>query len=374
MHSGQTIRRWGTSWFGWVFVIATFGVFKVVTINMINPQESQRELSSNLADLQEFRTASLSPRLAARCSEDLHRLIDLQGLDWSQKRPLPDFVDHDNGGGVIVFWHLAKTGGTTVRKQCASLPGVDYLLLLSPDDYFSGSKVIADRLIPSSRMEEFDAFNHSHRHTLFVEFHGVLSPPTVLDMESQLQYWRSLARQHGTPLFVFTIFREPTSHALSFYNFFHRGMHFPPSQRDLPRKSFNRQCHTLASPGHNKQICATLYSKLYHLFDWVGITERLTEETLPLLQHLLRFKQAQQKFAAINEESFVLPTNLTRNHYNVAVGGNNTLHRENLSPETLQTLKDKTCLDRGLWERVQQDYTLDMFTDTINGRPSGDGD
>jgi hypothetical protein len=376
MHSGRSIRRWGTSWCGWVAVIATFSGFKVVTVNMINPQ-SQREPSSTLRDLHRFRTESASPEIAARCSEDLHRLIDQQELDWSQKRSLPDFLVRDDeikGGGVIVFWHLAKTGGTSVRKQCASLPGVDYLLLLSPDDYYSGSKLISDRLTPSSKIEELDAFNHSHRHTLFVELHGVLSPPTVLDMESQMQHWRSLSRQHGTALFVFTILREPTSFSLSFYNFFHKGMHGTPSQRDLPRRSFNRQCHTLASPGHNKHICATLYNRLYHLFDWVGITERLTEETLPLLQHLLRFKQAQQKFAAVNEESFVLPTNLSRSHYNVAVFGNATLYRDELSPETLQKLKDKTCLDRALWERVQRDYTLEMFTDSINGRPSGDGD
>ena len=382
MHPGRSRRQKGSALCRWACIVATLGILNVVTIRKIN-LHSHHGPSSAIRSLQSSRSESLSRRRsnlqwpppqkrATACTDDLHSLIDQQELDWTQKRSLPEFLvrDDDKGGGVIVFWHLAKTGGTTVRKQCASLPGVDYLLLLSPSDYYGGSQLIEDRLTPSANTEEIDAYNHSRKHTLFVELHGVLSPPTVLEMESRVERWRSLSRQHGTPLFIFTIFREPTSHSLSFYNFFHKDLSYAPLQGDLSRKAFNRQCHTLAAPGHNKNVCAMLYNKLYQLFDWVGITERLTKETLPLLQHLLRYKQAQQKFASIHEESFVLPTNLSRTHYNEAIVGKNTIHREELSSETLQTLKEKTCLDRGLWERVQREYTLEIFRDSIDGHPS----
>ncbi|CAB9505268.1 expressed unknown protein [Seminavis robusta] len=321
-------------------------------------------------------------QVSQKCTNDFHGLIDEQELDWSRKRTLPDFQvrNDDKGGGVIVFWHVAKTGGTTVRKQCASLPGVDYAMLLTPEDYKAGSLMIADRLTPSWNTE-LDAFNHSRSHTLFVELHGMHSL-TVLEMESRLRHWRDLSQKHGTPLFVFTLLREPTEYSLSFFNFFHdQKLEGGPTQLELQRASFNRQCRTLAAyPTHNKRVCALLYRKLHQLFDWVGTTERLTEETLPLLQHLLRFKPAQQRFAAESsflgpstaKHNFLLPSSDKRNKYNVAVPDINTLERDALTQETVRVLGEKTCLDRGLWERAQQDYTLDMWDDIIDGRPSSE--
>ena len=71
------------------------------------------------------------------CLEGLHGMIQRQDTDFTTKRTLPNFnreADKEKGGAVIVFWHVAKTGGTTVRKQCGSLPGVDYMMQVQVED------------------------------------------------------------------------------------------------------------------------------------------------------------------------------------------------------------------------------------------------
>ena len=189
---------------------------------------------------------------------------------------------------------------------------------------------------------------------------------------------------HHDPLFVFTLLREPTSHAISYFNFFHQTLESKPEEVRLRSLVFNRQCHTLASTvGKGRRrphICATLYDKFLELFDWVGTTEHLTEETMPLLQHLLRFKTTEEEkgneTSKNNSEKQWPPppppvsqfhSTVTNNesHYNVAVSSHVSLHRDTLSSYTLEYIQNKTCLDRGLWERVQQDYTLDLFSDYI---------
>jgi hypothetical protein len=119
-----------------------------------------------------------------------------------------------------------------------------------------------------------------------------------------------------------------------------------------------------------------LYGKFLELFDWVGTTEHLSEETMPLLQHLLRFKKTEEEekegnltnSRSIHNQAPVASqfhSTVTNNesHYNVAVSSHVSLHRDTLSSYTLEYIQNKTCLDRGLWERIQQDYTLEIFSD-----------
>ena len=357
---------------------------------------SSRKLSSPKLKLQRHTAAdplsvprwirSRQERIST-CKEGLNNAID-EHLDdalihWTNRdKPLPEFKPQGNkGGGVIIFWHLAKTGGTTLRKQCATLPGVDYMMLVRPEDYHEGAKCISDRLTPPLTPVDPtpDEFNHSRDHTMFVEMHGIVNAPTVLDMEAHLREWRRLSQEHGTPLFVFTILREPMAYSLSYFNFFHQKITHQPTQKELQRTSFNRQCNALAAhPGQTETTCAQLYGKFYEWFDWVGTTERISQETLPLLQHLLRHKDAQNRFMSPEEpteaELWLLPSNTNKTHYNVAERQQFSFHLESLSQETIEVIHDNTCLDQGLWERAQQDFTLDMWKDQaeimLGGGPS----
>jgi hypothetical protein len=375
-------------WCGWVTLLACLGVLKLMVaatlqtyhdqsddafINLSQSKDNYFLASKRTSEARKRKGHKLSWKYEGpwsdKCTKDLHELIDEKDLDWPTNRPLPEFKDNGKrGGGVIVFWHLAKTGGTSVRKRCATLPGVDYLLLVKPEDYYRGTDIIADYLIPRQELDSVDAFDHRHNHTLFVELHG-MNAPTVLDLQDQMKYWRTLSEKHNTPLFIFTLLREPVAYSVSYFNFFHQNVTEMPSDKDLEKVSFNRQCHTLAaSPGYNARICALLYKKLNILFDWVGTTEKMSEETLPLLQHLLRFKPAQEKFVDDNATSFLLPTSSQRKRYNEAVPRKFSIDRESISPATIQGIRDRTCLDRGLWERARKDYTLDIFEDNIERR------
>lgn len=106
-------------------------------------------------------------------------------------------------------------------------------------------------------------------------------------------------------MFTFTLVREPLSFALSFFNMFHAPKNryswnpfdlYEPTEANL-RKSLipNRQCLILALAGdgtHKNTIpssndCYAVKSMLINDLDWVGTTEHMQEETLPLLTHLL---------------------------------------------------------------------------------------
>jgi len=94
----------------------------------------------------------------------------------------------------------------------------------------------------------------------------------------------------------------------------------------------------------------------------------MSSHTLPLLKHLLRHKDAQARFATNATSSWLLPTNNSnKKYYNVASDNNNefALSRDNLSVDQLEQIRRRTCLDRALWERAQQDFTMDMWQNDI---------
>lgn len=374
-----------------VFAAASLRILSTLELHQQHQQEQQTRAAAlattRMPTKKHIKKGTLrnSGGRLSSCLEGLHDMIQLKETHWTTKRPLPLFRSpedsQEKGGGVIIFWHLAKTGGTSVRKQCATLPGVDYMMLVTPQDYEGGAQTIADRLTPprslansgdtletemyQTETENVDKHNHSRSHTLFVELHGMNSP-TVLGMESHLQQWRQLSEQHGTPLFIFTILREPVSYSISFFNFFHQQVTEQPSEFDLMRNSFNRQCHTLAAPpGQSRTACAQLYHKFYQYFDWVGTTESLTTATLPLLQHLLRHKESQTRFATNATSSWLLPSSKDQNTYNVATKNKFAFRQNMLSTDTMLKIHEHTCLDRGLWERAQMDFSLDMWEDDI---------
>jgi len=266
--------------------------------------------------------------------------------------------NNNRTGGVVLFWHLAKTGGSSIRGNFAKFSSeVDYRPLLKRSDWFRVVSQIESRLMSSSKT----------RRILFVELHGQGTFPNQ-HWDVTLQQWRDLADMNHKHFFVFTVLREPLSHTISYYNYFHKSHSIETMDMETMLKDTfmaNRQCTTLAQlhdddfwfysslqGALNAETCAKLYSKLLQHLDWIGTTETLSNETLPLVHTLLtKWTNAEHdNDTNVTAKSFV--------SYNVGKPHDQSIQLENLSETTRQYIQQRTCLDKALWQQVQRDYPI----------------
>lgn len=304
--------------------------------------------------------ALIIPRSSLGCTE-IQSLLDSARLEHvlrQRQQQTSNSTIHNRKGGVVIFWHLAKVGGSTIRGNFASFSEkVDYRPLLKASDW--------NRIVPQIE-KRLSTPNNASTRILFVELHGQGTFPNQ-QWDTTLQSWRDLAMKHDKNLFVFTILREPTSHAISYYNYFHKSiksiLDSTISIESDFKKTFmaNRQCTTLAqshSPKglfsfrqegtSNPYTCANVYAKLLQYFDWIGTTETLSTETLPLVHALL------SKWTARTNNS----STPTFARYNVGKPENERLRLSKISNSTRDFLQQYTCLDQALWQQVQQDYSI----------------
>ena len=195
-----------------------------------------------------------------QCSQFDDLLQSMHDPSRPRRRPLSNLMGEgrDRRRGVVLFWHVAKTGGTTMKGYFAQVPGVTVYPTLKPGDFDRAAEKI-ERILMNPNTNQF----------LFVEFHGKGFPTDSID--SHLLRWRKLSEAHDVPLFVFTLFREPVSYAVSFFNFFN----VLPKGSEKTEEAFkstvqNRQCQTLARRKASPQVCANLYKTVLKYFDWVG--------------------------------------------------------------------------------------------------------
>ena len=86
--------------------------------------------------------------------------------------------------------------------------------------------------------------------------------------------------------------------------------------------------------------CEAVQENILELMDWVGTTERLSTETIPLLSKLLDVPQ-------IRWENYRVLTNMREY---VSFG------RENVSSFAIQTIKEMSKLDSNLYSAVESRY------------------
>ena len=100
--------------------------------------------------------------------------------------------------GVVFFYHVYKTGGTTIRWNYRTLPEVTFVRAQSKRQYDNLAVLIDQRL---SR-------NQTYNKPLFAEIH-VEAPdsdfPTMLDVRPQLDRWKKLSQENNVPFFSFTL-------------------------------------------------------------------------------------------------------------------------------------------------------------------------
>lgn len=259
-----------------------------------------------------------------------------------ERRIPPSF----NQTGVILFHHLAKTGGTTIRNNFKALDNIQFARVMNREQFADLSSEIEAILVGNLTK------------ILFIEMHGgernsVL--PGLVELHPKMLKWRSLARANNVPLFAFTLLREPISLHVSAFLYFHLkrcGAPWCSTNRFTPREDYivasaapNRQCAHLARGQRHEDAwrkssnvtadeCQTVIDLLRQDFDWVGTTETLTETTLPMLFEMLNRKQLAREAKS---------SNINRSRVSVK------LKAYNLTHVTRQALEDISMLDMKLY-------------------------
>lgn len=319
---------------------------------------------------------------------------------------LPDFTN----GGIIVFYHIYKTGGSTVGKMLHEMAKEDLAQFPKAksntgfegfkDAQWSPSRLFFTMIRKSIDWEDDCLATldlaENHKKLVLLELHieyPAPNFPSLVELSPILDKWRAEADRRGVGFFAFTQVREPVAHALSFFNFFHVGNspkgRPPPTLRDhdywnpfrpLPKTQENflhsyfandRQCRMLNSDPQatigapydivwkqkalsEEEVAESLRpcrvdkvrDTFFNSLDWVGTTENLQNETLPLLTQLV-----------LNDPSVGrnnVPFKVFDHNPTGAVG----MKTYDLSNKTMATILERTQLDQSLYREVTQNFRL----------------
>ena len=257
---------------------------------------------------------------------------------WIQK--LPSL----RNGGIVVFFHNPKTGGTSIRDMVQHSDDIDFV---------TRQKVSVQQLY--AYMQEWTTTRDSTK-VHFLEIHG--TPPGFVQLLPKLDKWRRQAHEHDVPLFIFTMMRDPLDWLLSCFNFFclairkHTKCTSPASisgllqeARPNPQSRWFCFMNTIMAvpnrtePDMSRCTLNYLLPLMMEYMDWVGFMERY-DETLSVLQH-------------------VLPSNVTRRFQKKNKTRRKQVQREMLNDTTTLYLRNSLKQDYDLYTRLQQEYRLE---------------
>ena len=120
---------------------------------------------------------------------------DQYGLGYSkpraiEKRKVPSFEN----GGVVLFFHLAKTGGTSIRENFdKAFPHIQVKHIGTMDDLAEYGN-LASSFLRGDR-SKFPP----EKTILFLELHGVL--PSLFALHASYARWRTIAERFNTTFF-----------------------------------------------------------------------------------------------------------------------------------------------------------------------------
>jgi hypothetical protein len=288
-------------------------------------------------------------------------------------KQIPDFTYHGGFTNVMLFFHIAKTGGTTIRNNFQSnhlFPHVAFKTIYNYTEWDYITPIATGLL--NGTYTHINGPNNTKQNTLFIEIHG-LHAPGLPTLEPFLQYWRNLTTQHtSSQFFAFTIVREPLSFAVSNFNFFFAEpcsfekcwskLYEPTESNMLLTIRPNYQCLLMTYDHPNIFVrqnetevkhfstCEGAYNRWRQLLDWMGTTEAMSVETLPLLTQIL-----------LSNVSMALSLS-NQNEYNVKPTVK-PLRVSDLSEPAMEYIRKTSIYDQEIYHRIQIDYPLQMWAD-----------
>eukprot|EP00934_Nitzschia_sp_Nitz4_P006729 Nitzschia sp. Nitz4//scaffold382_size14485//1484//2536//NITZ4_008934-RA/size14485-processed-gene-0.6-mRNA-1//1//CDS//3329549911//6719//frame0 len=254
------------------------------------------------------------------------------------------FPIYRNAPSVVVFFHITKTGGTSIRSFGTKLlDAASSYVAAKPGDHTKADRIIQRYLQ-----------NKGIAPILFVEFHG--QGLEVGRLAKDMVVWRQLQEQFRTNLFLFTVFRHPVDHAVSYYHALINHTDWNEESLDLSQV-YSRQCALFVPPTtasssrfKNRQqsmtphACWEAYRSILYHMDWIGTTEHIDTETIPRLQAWIPHHGA-------------VP-NTTMSHKNVGSWRKSRLSMEASGHTLEQSILQLACEDHVLWEHFTSTATI----------------
>lgn len=301
---------------------------------------------------------------------------------------LPNFEK----GGLVIFYHVAKTGGSTIRaffKKKQKRYGRSKFSFSrwknNPDRNETakeignskfGNETTFIKCTPkgAEKDRELERVNSlitpilksdQSIETIMIEIHG--ESMGLMELSKWIQRWRELCKESGKQFFAFTLLRDPIPFSVSYFKYFHLNCTYSwceqtqyeePSEVNLLDSLIpDRQCflltHTSSIGGMHpsfyqkcqvdKERCDDTYKVMKENLDWIGTTERISEDTIPLLSYIL------------NRENNFIETKSKKVAKELDF-------EQNMSKNYISKIHSMTENDQFMYDRVRREYSIDnMF-------------
>jgi hypothetical protein len=277
------------------------------------------------------------------------------------KKNLPMF---NETGGLVVFLHIAKSGGTSIRNNFAekSFENVKVRRIFSEQKLNNAIETVEWFLSVENKKTQAEG----NEQVMLLELHGNHGEPmTIFDIHPYLQHWRRMAAANGKKVFAFTLLRDPVPFYVSYFNFFKRpDCQFKWCDRPLAPELTeehllktmvpNHQCQYLARKMRKRKNalfpvteaeCDSVYHQMQADLDWIGTTEAMQETTLPLLTYMFSGNAHVGRTLTVHNKQ----------------SNERTLSVSALSSTGRQRIHESSLFDRELYTRTSSDYRLSMW-------------